>query len=73
MTSEIIDQASALEEMMRDNAIQAHRLNRDAVSATHCEECDEELPEARRKAYPGCTMCVDCQSNMELRNKQRGM
>ncbi|EDQ2432696.1 hypothetical protein NU34_004085 [Salmonella enterica subsp. enterica] len=47
--------------------------NRDAVSATHCEECSEPLPEARRKAYPGCTMCVDCQGEMELRNKQRGM
>lgn len=35
MTSEIIDQASALEEMMRENAIQAHRLNHSAVSATH--------------------------------------
>ena len=37
MTSEIIDQASALEEMMRDHAIQSHRLNHSAVSATHCE------------------------------------
>jgi len=71
MTAEIIDQASALEEMMREHAIQAHRIHRDAVSATHCVECGEELPEARRKAYPGCTMCVDCQGEMELRNKQR--
>lgn len=31
MTPEIIDQASALEEMMRENAIQAHRLNHSAV------------------------------------------
>ncbi len=71
--TEIIDQASALEEMMREHAIQAHRINRDAVSATNCVECGEELPEARRKAYPGCTMCVDCQGEMELRNKQRGI
>ncbi|WP_419146396.1 TraR/DksA C4-type zinc finger protein [Leclercia adecarboxylata] len=28
-------------------------------------------PEARRKAYPGCTMCVDCHGEQELRNKQR--
>lgn len=73
MPGEIIDQASALEEMMRDNAIQAHRLNRDAVSATHCEECDDELPEARRKAYPGCTMCVSCLQEIELRKKQGRM
>lgn len=73
MTAEIIDQASALEEMMREQAIAAHRLNHNAVSATHCVECEEELPEARRKAYPGCTMCVECQGEQELRNKQRGL
>ncbi|MFJ0492805.1 TraR/DksA C4-type zinc finger protein [Citrobacter werkmanii] len=50
-------------------AVAAHRLNHSAVSATHCEECGDLLPEARRKAYPGCTMCVECQSNMELRKK----
>lgn len=72
MTPEIIDQASALEEMMRENAIQAHRLDHSAVSATHCIECDEQLSDERRKAYPGCTMCVSCQGKQELRNKQRG-
>ncbi|WP_041689315.1 TraR/DksA family transcriptional regulator [Enterobacter sp. 638] len=73
MTSEIIDQASELEEMLRENAIAAHRLNPNAVSATHCEECDEQLSDERRKAYPGCTMCVACLQIVELRNKQRGM
>jgi len=73
MTAEIIDQANDLAQQRIDMAIAAHRINRDAVSATHCVECGDELPEARRKAYPGCTMCVDCQGEMELRNKQRGM
>lgn len=72
MTPEIIDQASALEEMMRENAIQSHRLDHSAVSATHCIECDEALSDERRKAYPGCTMCVACREVIELRNKQRG-
>lgn len=71
MTAEIIDQASALEEMMREQAIAAHRLNHNAVSATHCVECEEELPEARRKAYPGCQRCADCQEEEELRGKHR--
>ncbi|UJD93683.1 TraR/DksA family transcriptional regulator [Lelliottia amnigena] len=70
MTSEIIDQASELEEMLRENAIAAHRLNPNAVSATHCEECDEQLSDERRKAYPGCTMCVACLQIVELRKKQ---
>jgi phage/conjugal plasmid C-4 type zinc finger TraR family protein len=69
MTSEIIDQASELEEMLRENAIAAHRLNPNAVSASHCIECDEALSDERRKAYPGCTMCVSCQSEQELRKK----
>ncbi len=29
---------------------------------THCEECDAEIPEARRKAVPGVRLCVPCQS-----------
>ncbi|MCI1672392.1 TraR/DksA family transcriptional regulator [Citrobacter braakii] len=69
MTSEIIDQASALEEMMRDHAIQAHRLNHSAVSATHCEECGDAIEEARRRAVPGCRMCASCQADAENRGK----
>lgn len=28
---------------------------------THCEECNAEIPEARRKAVPGVRLCVTCQ------------
>jgi len=34
-------------------------------SLTHCEQCDEAIPEARRKAIPGVRLCVDCQSALE--------
>ncbi|EHL80599.1 TraR/DksA family transcriptional regulator [Citrobacter portucalensis] len=67
--ADIIDNASTLEDLQRDAALSMHRINHSAVSATHCEECGEKLLDARRKAYPGCTMCVECQSNMELRKK----
>lgn len=70
--ADIIDNASTLEDLHRDAALSMHRLNHSAVSATHCEECDEQLSDERRKAYPGCTMCVECQGEQELRNKQRG-
>lgn len=70
MTSEIIDQASALEEMMRDHAIQAHRLNHSAVSATHCSDCGEDIPELRRMKVPGCQRCASCQQDSEHRQKQ---
>ncbi len=30
-------------------------------SLTHCEECGEPIPEARRKALPGVRLCLACQ------------
>lgn len=71
MSPEIIDQASELEEMQREQAIAAHRIDRNAVSATHCVECDEAIPQARREAVPGCRTCADCQQIIEIKNKQR--
>ena len=38
-------------------------------SLTHCEECEEEIPEARRTALPGVRYCVKCQSELEKRQK----
>ena len=32
---------------------------------THCETCEEPIPEARRKALPGVRLCVACQSALE--------
>ena len=29
--------------------------------ATHCAECGEEIPLARREALPGVVLCVACQ------------
>jgi len=34
-------------------------------SLSHCEECDETIPVARRKAIPGVRLCILCQSEME--------
>ncbi|MGI9228748.1 MAG: DksA/TraR family C4-type zinc finger protein [Gammaproteobacteria bacterium] len=34
-------------------------------SLTHCAECDEPIPEARRKAIPGVRLCVECQQERE--------
>ncbi|HEY9540307.1 MAG TPA: TraR/DksA C4-type zinc finger protein, partial [Luteimonas sp.] len=34
-----------------------------------CEECDVEIPEARRKAVPGVRLCVDCQQARDAENE----
>ena len=72
MTAEIIDAANELVQQRLDQAIQAHRIDRNAVSAEHCSECGEDIPEPRRAAVPGCQTCADCQGVIELRKKRRG-
>ena len=37
-------------------------------SLTHCEECDAEIPEARRQAMKGVRLCVECQSLHEAKD-----
>lgn len=39
-------------------------------SLTHCEECDEVIPEPRRKAIKGVRLCVACQSEQESVRKE---
>jgi phage/conjugal plasmid C-4 type zinc finger TraR family protein len=34
-------------------------------SLRRCEECDAEIPEARRKALPGVRLCVSCQEALD--------
>ncbi|QFS82397.1 hypothetical protein FIU97_06215 [Roseivivax sp. THAF40] len=41
-------------------------------SRTHCAECDEPIPEARRVAIPGVKLCIDCQSERDGRAAPRG-
>jgi len=42
------------------------------ASLTHCAECDEEIPEARRMAVPGVKLCIDCQQERDGRHLTRG-
>ncbi|MDM2960408.1 TraR/DksA family transcriptional regulator [Citrobacter sp. CK202] len=71
--ADIIDIAAETEELQRNAALSAHRIDRNAVSAERCEECDEPIPDPRRAAVPGCSTCASCQEEIELKNKQRGM
>lgn len=69
MSAEIIDQANELEEMQREAAIARHRIDHNAVSATHCVDCGDDIPELRRVKVPGCQRCADCQEEFEERGK----
>lgn len=62
------DRAQALEQRQRDQAIDAAlaqaRARSKGPSLTHCEDCDNEIPEARR-ALGGMIRCVPCQPIFE--------
>ena len=42
-------------------------------SLSHCEECGEAIPEARRAAVPGVRRCIACQEENDRRQAQGGI
>lgn len=57
-----------------EDAIQQARSNLPkGESLTHCEECDKDIPEARRQAIPGVRLCVQCQEEIDNENKAAGL
>ncbi|MBA2238929.1 MAG: DksA/TraR family C4-type zinc finger protein [Lysobacter sp.] len=46
---------------VQDGITRARSRLRRGPGLTHCEECDAEIPEARRQAVPGVRTCVPCQ------------
>ena len=62
----------AVQEQIDASVADAVRLARQQLpqgeSLSHCEECGDEIPEARRKAIPGVQYCVGCQSELEKQN-----
>ncbi len=38
-------------------------------SLQYCEECGEEIPEARRRAVPGVRLCLSCQEAADKENR----
>jgi phage/conjugal plasmid C-4 type zinc finger TraR family protein len=53
-----------------DAVKQARSRLPEGEGVTHCVECEEPIPEARRKAIPGVRLCVDCQSEFEKHQKE---
>ncbi|SLN52159.1 hypothetical protein PEL8287_02735 [Roseovarius litorisediminis] len=41
-------------------------------SLTHCADCEEPIPEARRVALPGVKLCIDCAADVQSQQQARG-
>lgn len=69
--AEIIDEASELEEHIRNVAI-ANLTRKDGrPSRLFCADCSDEIPALRRELVKGCQRCASCQEDAELRAKMR--
>ena len=60
-------EASIDDELKR---LQAQRRAR-GESRTHCVDCEEPIPEPRRQAIPGVTLCIECQTERDGRPATR--
>jgi phage/conjugal plasmid C-4 type zinc finger TraR family protein len=60
-------EASIKDELARMNA----RQQPVGDSLTHCADCDEEIPEARRLAVPGVKLCIDCMQERDTAFRSR--
>lgn len=71
MTPEIIYAAQEYIERITAAGIDALRIDYSAESAEICMKCDGEIPKRRRDAFPGVQTCIDCQQEVELRERIR--
>ena len=62
---DIVDRAPDLGSQVLAARTEQMRLASDTPSLTHCEECGEPIPEARRVAVSGCRLCVKCQEECD--------
>lgn len=58
--SDVVDVAQDIEAQDLAVILANRPRNPTGVSAINCEECDAEIPEARRLALPGIQTCVCC-------------
>ncbi|KIA80579.1 conjugal transfer protein TraR [Chromobacterium sinusclupearum] len=63
--SDFFDRASELETEFREQALARHFQQLQSSGYSHCEDCGEAIPAARRAAIPSCTRCVQCQQQAE--------
>ncbi|WP_321367620.1 TraR/DksA C4-type zinc finger protein [uncultured Desulfuromusa sp.] len=65
------DRAQVINDQFQaDMLAQAQQNNSTGISNRFCENCEEPIPEGRRKAQKGCKLCVSCQQEQEQEQKE---
>ena len=55
---------------VKDGVLRAKERLPQGPSATHCHDCGEPIPEARRAALAGVRLCVACQQKADAEVQQ---
>lgn len=62
-----------IDDTVADGVLRARASLPAGQGSTHCRECDEEIPEARRRAVPGARTCIACQTEIDRRPASFGI
>jgi phage/conjugal plasmid C-4 type zinc finger TraR family protein len=54
-----------IDDTVKDGVRRAKSRLPQGPSATHCDQCAEPIPEARRAALPGVRLCIACQTKAD--------
>ncbi len=54
-----------IQDSINDEIARARRSLPKGDSLSHCEECGEEILQARRDALPGVRLCIACQQEAD--------
>jgi phage/conjugal plasmid C-4 type zinc finger TraR family protein len=54
-----------IDDTVKDGVLRAKAKIPSGPSASHCDECGEAIPEARRAALPGVRLCIVCQQKAD--------
>jgi phage/conjugal plasmid C-4 type zinc finger TraR family protein len=54
-----------IDDTVKDGVRRAKSRLPQGPSATHCDQCAEPIPEARRAALPGVRLCIACQTTAD--------
>lgn len=65
LSNSAFDQAEELAEGERQNGIKTASEALSKPGTAVCVDCDTEISEARRKAAPFATRCIECQAARE--------
>ena len=66
----VLDQ---IEDTVTDGVLTARARLPSGPGTEECVECGDDIPESRRRAIPGATTCVACQSGRDSRIVQVGI